>query len=79
MALAVSALSSPFLNHDRTEEVLSKCKLIYWRLLDIVFKVDSIPGQESGSDYLNLRELGTDIRLENKYNLISSALWHSQQ
>jgi hypothetical protein len=77
MGLAVSVLSSPFLNHDRTEEVLSKCKLIYWRLLDIVFKVDSIPGQESGGDYLNLRELGTDIRLENKFNLISSALWHS--
>ena len=62
MALAIIGLSS--LNTSRTEETLTKCKLIYWRLLDIIFKLDSIDGQDNGGDYLNLNELGTDTRLE---------------
>jgi hypothetical protein len=29
----------------------------------------------NGNDFLNLRDLGTDTRLENKYHMISQVLW----
>lgn len=75
MILAVSSLACPQLNHDISEEQQAKCKLIYWRFLDIVFKIDCIPGQTDGSEYLNLHELGSDMRLESKFNLISGSFW----
>jgi hypothetical protein len=54
-----------------TEEVRGKCKLIYYRLLDIVYKIDCISGQSTGNEFLNMGELGTDTRMESKYNVIS--------
>lgn len=55
---------SVFNQEGRTEETLTKCKLIYWRILDIIFKLDSIGGEENGAEYLNLHDLGTDNRLD---------------
>lgn len=42
MALGVSALQ--YMATTQDPEVIAKCKLIYWRLLDIIFKLDSIDG-----------------------------------
>lgn len=53
IGLAVMAVS--FYNQsNRPEESLTKCKLIYWRILDIVFKLDCLPASDSGLTFLNL-------------------------
>ena len=53
MSIGVMALSI-FSSATRQEETTSKCKLIYWRLLEIVFKLDGIDPFNNGSDYVNL-------------------------
>ena len=63
MLLGVTALSIHNLNADANEEQISKSRLIYWRLLDILYKIDYIEGHQNGGDYLNLSELGIDMRL----------------
>lgn len=82
MMLAVSGMSNAIINPDTNGEQESKAKLIYWRLLDIVFKLDCIDGlrgdttsAKSGKDFLNLSELGTDTRLENKSTLITTSFF----
>ena len=70
MIIGVSVLSNSIVNQDTNEEQLKKSKLIYWRLLDIVYKIDFIKGNETGKDFINLSELGTDTRLDNKFNVI---------
>jgi hypothetical protein len=46
MALAVSVLGkcSQINSYDKNEENITKCKLIYYRLLDIIYKIDCISG-----------------------------------
>jgi hypothetical protein len=44
--------------------------LVYGRLLDIIIKLDSIEGKETGDQYLNLEELNLDTRLNQKYSAI---------
>ena len=77
IALAVSVLGkcTQLNSYDRTEEFAGKCKLVYYRLLDIIYKIDCISGQSTGNEFLNLAELGTDNRLESKYKVISENLW----
>jgi len=77
IALAVSVLGkcAQLNSYDRTEEFAGKCKLVYYRLLDIIYKIDCISGQSTGNEFLNLAELGTDNRLESKYKVISENLW----
>jgi hypothetical protein len=77
LLLAVSALATPAISPETTEEQSAKCRLIYWRLLDIVFKIDHIDTASSGADFISLLDLGADHKLANKYHVISSALWVS--
>lgn len=44
MLLAVTALATPILNPDAGDQHQSKSRQIYWRLLDIVYKIDCIDG-----------------------------------
>jgi len=76
LAVSVLAKCQVLLNsYERSEEFIGKCKLIYYRLLDIIYKIDCISGQSTGNEFLNLAELGTDNRLESKYKVISESLW----
>jgi hypothetical protein len=65
VSIAVSALSSLINNED--DEVSAKAKMIYWRLIDIVLKLDHIDGKNNGIEYLNLNELGTHTHLASKF------------
>ena len=73
IGLAVMAISV-FNQSSRNEETQTKCKLVYWRILDIIFKLDCITGNDNGASYLNLFDLGTDHRLEQKFNSVKM-LW----
>lgn len=75
MALGVSALQ--YMTATQDNDVNAKCRLIYWRLLDIIFKLDSIDGQDPGDSFLNLSELLTDSRLDQKFQTIR-ALWQDK-
>lgn len=75
MLLATTAIAIPILNPEAKEEVVSKSRQIYSRLLDVIFKLDCIEGEGSGTEYIGLQELGTDHKLANKYNVISTAMW----
>ena len=75
MLLAVTALATPILNPDAGDQHQSKIRQIYWRLLDIVYKIDCIDGQSNGNDFISLQELGTDHKLANKFNVISASIW----
>jgi len=75
MLLAATAISVPILNPEAKEEVIAKSRQIYSRLLDVIFKIDCIEGEGSGTEYIGLQELGTDHKLGNKYSVISSAMW----
>ncbi|CDW91225.1 UNKNOWN [Stylonychia lemnae] len=69
MGLGIIALSA-FNQNNKMEETQTKCKLIYWRILEIIFRIDSIELMENGSEFLNMQELGTDNRLDQKYSSI---------
>jgi len=53
MGLGVIGLSI-FNHNNKMEETSTKCKLIYWRLLEIIFRIDSIDLMENGGEYLNI-------------------------
>lgn len=44
-----------------------------------MFKIDSFAGHQNGKEFLNLAELGTDVRMSNKYGLISQTFFNIQQ
>lgn len=50
-----------------------KGQLIYGRLLDIIFKLDHIDAEDTGKQYLNMQDLVTDKRLQEKYEVIEIA------
>lgn len=75
MILAVTAVTLSQLNPEANEEQQTKGKLIYWRLLDAIYKIDCIPGHSDGVEFLNIAELGIDQRLHNKYSVISAYMW----
>lgn len=76
MALGVSCLQ----NLARTEEpedahaILQKTSLIYWRVIDIILKLDNIDGQDNGQDYIDLEDTGTDKKLIKKFENLRS-IW----
>jgi len=58
-----------FVSHYSREQaeapsIKHKCKLIYNRLLDIMLKLDHIPNEEKGEDYLDPNQLNTELRLQ---------------
>jgi hypothetical protein len=78
MILAVTAISCPQISSahlQHTEETVQKCKVVYWKLVNVLFQLDWIEPNSTGLDFLNLSDLGTDTRLENKYTVISNAMW----
>lgn len=75
MLLSVTSLSLHHFNADCTEETQAKSKLIYWRLLDVIYKLDSIEPHSNGAEYINSGELGTETRLHNKNHVIKSYMW----
>lgn len=48
--------------------------MIYLRLLDIILKLDFIPNNDDGDEYLDVKTLNTELRLSQKFDLIK-ALW----
>jgi hypothetical protein len=46
-----------------TKVVQAKSKLIYMRLLDIILKLDNIPNHDEGDEFLELKNLNTELRL----------------
>ena len=44
-------------------QVIQKVGLIYWRLLDIVLKLDNVPNTESGDEFFDSEANSTDVRL----------------
>ncbi len=86
MCIAVTVVACPLLSSklvQHTDETFQKCKVVYWKLINVLFQLDMIDTNSTGSDYLNLLDLGTDTRLDNKYQVIASAMWisseHAQQ
>lgn len=61
MAIGVIVLASIVGAHN--DEIRTKCKLIYWRLIDIILKIDYIEGSDQGEEYLNIEELNLDVRM----------------
>lgn len=82
MCLAVTVIGCPQLSGSliqHTEDSLHKCKSVYLKLISILFQLDMIDTNSPGTDYLNLSDLGTDTRLENKYQVIANAMWLSPE
>ena len=52
--------------------------MIYWRLLDIVLKLDNIDNVDSGAQYLDLEKLNTQARLSQKYDSLK-LLWEGSE
>ena len=52
--------------------------MIYWRLLDIVLKLDNIGNIDSGAQYLDLEKLNTQARLSQKYDSLK-LLWEGSE
>ena len=47
--------------------------------MNVLFQLDWLDPNSAGTDYLNLSDLGTDTRLENKYTVIANAMWLSPE
>ena len=63
MALGVCFVSYFSIEKSDERAVTQKCKLIYLRLLDTIMKIDHIPNEDSGDDYIDTKQLNTDLRL----------------
>ena len=55
---------------SQNSNINKKSQLIYGRLIDIVFKVDHIDAEDTGQQYLNLKDLVVDKRLCEKFEVI---------
>lgn len=55
MALGICFVS--YYSSEQSDEraVSQKCKLIYLRLLDTIMKIDHIPNEDSGDDYIDTK------------------------
>jgi hypothetical protein len=49
---------------------IKKARLVYGRLLDIIFKLDHVDAEDTGKEYLNMQDLVTDKRFSEKYDVI---------
>ena len=76
MATGVCFVSFYLRDHSEALQVQNKCKQIYKRLFDSVLKLDHIPNEEDGSDYLDAK-LNTEVRLEQKLATFDE-LWQNE-
>lgn len=81
MCIAVTALSVIYGGqieggNNINTKFIQKSRLIYGRLLDVVFKLDHVEAEENGKEYLNLADLRTDHRLSEKFEVIK-VIWSS--
>jgi len=70
----VPRLSTLYASELERRQVIQKVALIYWRLLDIVLKLDNITNTESGQEYLDDDTANVDQRLSQKFDTIK-VLW----
>jgi len=69
--IALKVLIGDILGGNTTNSDFGKkATLIYGRLLDIVFKIDHIDGEDTGNEFLNMKDLVLDKRLNEKYDVI---------
>ena len=74
----VPRIQTVYENELERRQVIQKVGLIYWRLLDIVLKVDFVENTNSGVEYLDFENLNTDSRLQEKYSGIC-LLWEGSE
>lgn len=55
---------------QNNSEFGKKAILVYGRLLDIVFKIDHIDAEDTGNEFINMKDLVLDKRLNEKYEVI---------
>lgn len=72
--MAVGIILLGALVHDTSIDYQAKGKLIYFRLLDIMLKLDHIEIDSAGDQFLNMSELQIDQRLAQKYEAMS-VIW----
>lgn len=68
--IALKVLIGDILGNTTNSDFGKKATLIYGRLLDIVFKIDHIDGEDTGNEFLNMKDLVLDKRLNEKYDVI---------
>jgi hypothetical protein len=56
---------------QNNHEFGKKATLVYGRLLDIVFKIDHIDAEDTGNEFINMKDLVLDKRLNEKYEVIT--------
>ena len=70
----VPRLSTLYASELERRQVIQKVGLIYWRLLDLVLKLDNVANTATGEEYLDDEASHVDARLAQKYDAIK-ALW----
>jgi hypothetical protein len=70
MALGVSLVSYFSVSQEDWRIVQQKCKLIYLRLLDTIMKIDHIANDDDGGDFIDVKQLNTELRLSQKFEVI---------
>ena len=70
----VPRLAKLYASELERRQVIQKVGMIYWRLLDIVLKLDNIENTDSGAGQLTDEAMSTDSKLSQKYDSIK-VLW----
>ena len=70
----VPRLCTLYASELERRQVIQKVGLIYWRLLDLVLKLDNVANTATGEEYLDEEASHVDARLAQKYDAIK-ALW----
>ena len=70
----VPRLSKLYASELERRQVIQKVGLIYWRLLDVVLKLDNITNTESGKQFIDEDAANVDQRLSQKFDTIK-VLW----
>lgn len=78
MALGVSLVSYYSANQEDWRTVQQKCKLIYLRLLDTIMKIDHIANDDDGGDFIDVKQVNTELRLSQKFESIQ-VLWNGDK
>ena len=74
----VPRLSTLYASELERRQVIQKVGLIYWRLLDVVLKLDNITNTLNGDEYLDEEVNNIDVRLQQKYDSIK-VLWSGEE
>ena len=64
----VPRIQTSYTSELEKRQVIQKVGLIYWRLFDIVLKIDFIENTKDGDQYIDLENLKTDDHLQEKWN-----------